>query len=167
MTQYDLFGELEATETQRHNEALTCLRDAMPTALLCVIHLHDWRGGTGSRSVGAGGDWAYNIGPDGIRYEHVSTWWPAGGWSRTPAHLITWDQLAAIVTPDPRHADLVAWAQPDQDGRRPPLHRPYELCPDPEGWHPSYIEGDHADPEWPARLHTWTTLQALLTDAMH
>lgn len=164
--QYDLFGELEATETLRHNEALTCLRDSLPTALHAVTALTNWTGRSGGHNPGMAGDWAYAIDDPGIRYEHVSTWGPAGGWSRTPAHLLTWDQLAALVTPDPRHADLVAWAQPDAEGLRPPLHRPYELWPDPEGWHPSYIEGDRADPEWPARLHAWTTLQQLLTEAM-
>lgn len=176
--QLDLFGEVEAAESAavsadraRLTNALICLRDAVPDALQVVVHLSMWRD---QRGIGKSGEWAYCVRQNHFRYEAVSDWWNGAldrgepfGWSRTPAHRVTWAELQTLVGDDPRRVGLIEWEQsltvvdPWWD-----LTRPHELWPDPEGWHPSYIESDHRRPGWSARLKAWQDLQALLNDAI-
>lgn len=163
--QLDLFGEVEATHTRRLVEALICLRDAVPDAMYVVVHLAPWwkREDRGPR---ASGDWAYSIRNTGFRLERRDEWSAGGGWSRTPVHSVTWAELAELVGNDPRRAAIVDWfgglTEPD---RWRDIDRPHELWPNPETWHPDYIEGDHERPGWDERLAAWRQLQAILTDA--
>lgn len=172
--QLDLFGEVVSAEQQRRLDALTCLRDAMPDALAIVAVLSH-RGGADSRSPRQSGAWAYCVSQDGLRTESVHEWWKAAqargeqwGWARTPAHLTTWDELHALISHDPRRAQVAAWMETlPVTGRWRWLTRPHELWPDADTWHPDHIERDHADPLWSARLNAWQLVLALLTDAIH
>lgn len=171
-TQYDLFGEIEQAETQRLSGALICLRDAIPYALEVVVYLTYWRP-RDNRSIGTTGDWAYSVRDSGICYEPAEEWWTGAqdrgepyGWDRTPARHLGWDELADLIWDDPRRQSIAAWAAsltaPD---RWRDLGRPHELWPDPDTWHPDYIDGDHERPGWPQRLAAWQDTIAILTDA--
>lgn len=170
--QLDLFGEVEASHTRRLVAALTCLRDVVPDAMYVVVLLAQWKR-TEDRSIGASGDWAYSIRNTGLRYERAGDWWAGArergetwGWSRTPAGLVTWPELAELIGHDPRRPAVVDWfnglTAPD---RWRDIYRPFELWPKPETWHPDYIAGDHERPGWDARSAAWRELQAILTDA--
>jgi hypothetical protein len=158
--QLNLFAP--AARTRRLVDGLTCLRDSMPSAMYVVIHLADWRPRE-ERGPGFSGDWAYAIRRDGLRIEHANDW---RGWDHTPAHRITWAELAEQLAGDPRRAELIAWSASLPEPAWQDLARPHELWPEPEKWHPHYIEGDHERPGWDQRLTAWRTLQAILSDAM-
>lgn len=172
---FDFLPEIAAARQverlQPLRDALTCLRDAVPEALEVVVLL-GYRHEKDTRAARASGPWAYCVSRDGLRHEPRDEWsnptdGGPRGWSRTPAHLTTWEELAALVGADPRRADLVAWAEgltaPD---RWRDLFRPHELWPNPEQWHPGYIEGDHERPGWGERITAWRTLQSILTTAL-
>lgn len=171
--QLDLFGDVEAAHTERLVGGLVCLRDVVPDAMEVVVHLAPWWSRE-RRGPGASGDWAYSLRNAGLRFELADEWWrgarergEAWGWDRTPANLITWAELAALLVADSRRAALVDWvhglAVPDPWWD---LIRPHELWPRPQTWHPDYITGDHERPGWGARLAAWRDLQLLLTDAI-
>ncbi|GAA0645818.1 hypothetical protein GCM10010174_81070 [Kutzneria viridogrisea] len=172
MTQLDLFGEVLSAERQRHYDALVCLRDAMPDALELVVALRRQQP-RDTRSPRAGGGWAYCVSHAGLRVEAADQW-SAGarergetwGWDRTPAHLVTWDELTALIGQDPRRAEIAAWANSLPEPRWRLLARPHELWPDPEGWHLSYLCHDHVHEQWPRRRRAWQLLLDLLTDAI-
>ena len=149
-------------DTRRLVDGLTCLRDSMPSAMYVVVHLADWRIRE-ERGAGCSGDWAYAIRRDGLRIERTNDW---RGWDHAPAHRITWAKLAEHLGGDPRRAELIAWSESLAEPAWQEMARPHELWPEPEKWHPHYIEGDHKHPGWRRRLAAWTTLQAILTDAM-
>jgi hypothetical protein len=175
MTQLDLFGQVLADETQRYVNALTCLRDAVPNALEVVAQLQ-YEQPDDSRSPHANGDWAYCVCRAGVRFERVDDWWSGArargetwGWNRTPAHLVTWEELATLIGQDRRRDDVIAWvgSLPEpQWGQWRLLTRPHELGPDPDTWHPSYKDHDHADPQWPGRWRAWQLVLDLLGDAI-
>lgn len=172
VTQLDLFGEVVSAEQQRRLDALVCLRDSMPETLELVVELQR-HSGQGSRTVRAGGDWAYCVSPEGLRVEAVSDWWTGAyergetwGWRRMPAHLIPWDELATLIGQDPRRAEIAAWAESLPYPRWPQLMRPHELWPDPDQWHRSYFCKDHLDRQWPARRHAWQLVLDLLNGAI-
>ncbi|WP_043736008.1 hypothetical protein [Nocardia asiatica] len=170
MTQLDLFGEVLAAERQqlaagrqRSVEALTCLRDSVPTALEVVATLRYQRTHDTTTPC-AGGDWAYCVCKRGLRFQAITEW---QGWNHLPAHLLTWDELAALVGNDPRRAEITAWMDALPQPRWQPLSRPHELWPNPEQWHPDRITSDHRHPRWPARLRAWQLTLELLTDAIN
>ena len=179
MTQLDLFGAVIAAERrqldaerQRHRDALSCLRDVVPTALENIVELA-YRNPTDTRSPCASGDWAYCVCRAGLRFENAGEWWSGAhsrgetwGWDRTPAQLVAWQELAALVGDDPRRTEIAAWMNSLPMPRWRLLHRPFELYPEPGGWHPSYIEGDHRHEQWPARRHAWQLVLDLLGDAI-
>lgn len=158
--QLDLFAP--ATETRRLVDGLTCLRDAVPEALETVIHLADWRP-IEAHGIAWSSEWAYTIRRAGLRYERRRDW--DGGTARL--RCITWPELGDLVADDPRRPGLIAWAEsltaPDS---WKDLHRPFELWPHPDRWHPGYIEGDHQRPGWLQRIAAWRNLLAILTDAI-
>lgn len=174
----DLFDFLPDVAAQRSyarnlplTQALTCLRDAVPSALEVVSDLA-YNRRTDDRSPSASGDWAYIVCRAGLRHEPRSHWSQPtdggrAGWNRTPANLTTWSELAALLGDDPRRAELTAWtASLTAPDRWRDITRPRELWPNPEEWHPSTIEGDHTRPGWEARIHAWRTVQAILDDAI-
>lgn len=152
-------------------DALTCLRDAVPEALEVLVHLGPTRTGD-TRKPRASGAWAYCVSHAGLRHEPVDHWWMPtdggrAGWDRTPAHLATWDQLCDLLADDPRRADVTAWASSlTAVDRWRDLTRPHELWPEPDRWHPSYIQADHDQPGWDQRLTAWRTVQSILTDTI-
>ncbi|MEU7631787.1 hypothetical protein AB0C34_17620 [Nocardia sp. NPDC049220] len=163
MTQLDLFGEILATERQHAIDALTCLRDAVPTALEIVATLrytstHD------TTTPSAGGDWAYCVCKAGLRFQPLTQW---QGWNHRPAHLITWHHLATLIGHDPRRHEISAWINTLPHPRWPQLQRPHELWPHPETWHPHHITNDRNHPHWPTRKHAWTQTLTLLTDTIN
>ena len=83
-----------------------------------------------------------------------------------PAHHTPWEDIDALIGTDPRLAEVRAWADSltAQDKWRD-LYRPFELWPDPEDWHPSYIASDHERPGWAERLHAWRLAIAICLDA--
>lgn len=167
--QLDLFGAIETAETAHVIDALTCLRDSVPTALAVVIGRGKPR--VDHRAPAAGGNWAYCVSAAGFRFEDAAAWWKgspgeASGWDRTPANLITWADLDALLAADPRRAEIAAWADALPFPSWKPMSRPFELWPHPEQWNPDYIAGDRADPGWLARRHAWSLTLALLTDAI-
>lgn len=141
-------------------QPLVCLRDEVPTALEAVVLLSQPRSADES-SPGVGDRFVYVMGTAGLRYEHRIGW--RGG---RPAYLLPWADLAAAIEADRRRADVVSWAgsltAPD---KWRDLYRPYELWPNSETWHPSYIESEHQRPGWADRIAAWRTVQAILTDA--
>lgn len=168
--QLDLFGQ--DTEARRLIDGLTCLRDAEPDAMYVVVHLAYWLRDD-VRRIGASGDWAYSIRRDGLRFEHEDDWWRGAwsrgeryGWNRTPAHRITWAELAEQIGDDPRRAELITWAQSLAQPAWSQMARPHELWPNPGQWHPDYITGDHQHPGWDQRHTAWCTLRTILTDAI-
>ncbi|WP_194838876.1 hypothetical protein [Nocardia sp. XZ_19_369] len=171
-TQLDLFGEVLAAERTRSIEALTCLRDAVPEALEIIATLR-YRSPSDTRSPRSSGQWAYCVCRGGLCFENADDWWAGSrargevwGWARTPAHLITWDQLAALVQHDPRRAEICAWTESLLSPRGRLVTRPFELWPNPDQWNPGYLDSDRADPLWPQRRKAWQLVLDLLTDAI-
>lgn len=170
MTQLDLFGL--SAEQQRRVDALTCLRDSVPTALEVVVDLrytdpHD------TRSPCATGNWAYCVSKAGVRFETTHEWWyeahargERSGWDRTPANLLRWDELAALVGDDPRRAEVAGWVGTLAEPRWKLLRRPFELEPDGDGFHIRYFCRDHVDPHWTQRRRCWQLVRDLLNDAI-
>lgn len=161
--QLDLFdGD---PEVRRLVDGLTCLRDVVPEALEAVVYLREWRSRAGN--VGRSGTWWYGIRPDGLHFARLEEQRCGSGWPSRLARRLTWAQLADLLGDDPRRLGLIAWKEsltaPDAWKE---LMRPHELWPDPDGWHPSYITGDHAHPGWPERITAWAALQAMFTDAI-
>ncbi|WP_027933720.1 hypothetical protein [Amycolatopsis thermoflava] len=170
--QLDLFGAVVSAERQRVVDALTCLRDAIPEALQIVVELRCWRPGD-SRKPRAGGAWAYCISHAGLGFEAAAEWWAGArecgetwGWSRTPANLMPWEELAGLIGDDPRRAEIAGWVDTLPSIRWRQLQRPHELWPDPGGWHTSYFCRDHVDEHWTARRRAWQLVLDLLTDAI-
>jgi hypothetical protein len=178
VTQLDLFGEVAAAEQKRHiadqqlRDALVCLRDVVPTALENIVELA-YNAPVDTRSPCASGDWAYCVCRAGLRFENAREWWTGArergetwGWDRTPAQLVTWRELIELVGDDPRRAEVAEWMNSLPMPRWQLLHRPFELYPNPDGWHPSYIRGDHAHEQWPARRRAWQLTLDVLNDAI-
>lgn len=117
--QLDLFGAVvaaehkeQAADQQRRIDGLTCLRDAVPEALQVVTELRYTRR-EDSRSPRADGGWAWCISKAGLRFEPATEWWTGArdrgepwGWDRTPARLLTWDELSHLVGADPRQVEV-------------------------------------------------------------
>jgi hypothetical protein len=160
--QLDLFAA--DTGTRRLVDGLTALRDVVPEALEAVVNLGDR--GPDDRQVGRSGAWWYAARRDGLHFAGLDEQLRGRGWPSTLPRRITWAELAEQLADDPRRAELLSWAQslPMPNWRE--LIRPFELWPDPDSWHPDYITGDHERPGWDERITAWTTLQAILTDAI-
>lgn len=163
--QPDLFGDDDATATQRLRDGLTVLADVYPNAL--EILCGDRRPSGGEIKTSASGPWAYSVRRDGFYYQDRASWSAAAGaWHRCPTNLLAWDELDTLTAHDPRIVGIRAWSNSltaiDTWKDR---SRPHELWPNPEGWHPSYIESDHARPGWPQRLDAWRTTIAVYVDA--
>lgn len=161
IAQPDLFGDDDAAETRRYQDALTCLADACPTALELLIGVR--KEDRGEIRQGKSGDWAYSSRREGFYFERVETW---GGWCARPCGLITWSELDELTAADPRVAQIRAWSDSltvidAWKGR----YRPYEMWPNPETWHPSHIQADHDRPGWSGRLHAWQQTIAVYRDA--
>ena len=62
--------------------------------------------------------------------------------------------------------DLIDWHESLPQPNWQETYRPHELWPEPEGWHPSYLDHDHERPGWEARKAAWNTLRTILTDAI-
>ncbi|WP_141576068.1 hypothetical protein [Actinomadura sp. WMMA1423] len=159
-------------DVRRQVDALTCLRDSVPEAMNVVVHLDDWRDRE-DRGIGASGDWAYSLRRDGFHYEHTDEWWKGArsrgeryGWDRTPAHLVTWDELRAHLGDHPARASVLAWVAALPTPSWNEMTRPYELWPNPGEWHPGYITRDRERPTWPERSAAWTALQTMCTEAI-
>lgn len=179
VVQLDLFGAVAAAEQrdreidlQRRINGLTCLRDAVPEALQLVTELRYTRR-EDSRSPRVAGGWAWCVSKAGLRVEPTAEWWTGArergepwGWDRTPAQLLTWDELSGLLGADPRRAEITAWAQSLPDPRWRLLRRPFELDPEPDGWHLQYFCRDHLHPRWSGRRHAWQLVLDLLTDAI-
>lgn len=170
--QLDLFGAVLTAEQQHRVDALTCLRDAVPEALQIVVELRRWQR-QDSRDPHKAGNWAYCTSHAGLRYEAVSEWGAGAyargerlGWSRTPAHLMPWDELAGLIGQDPRRAEIAAWVESVPEPRWRTLGRPHELWPDPGGCHVGYFCRDHVDANWTGRRRAWQLVLDLLTDAI-
>lgn len=169
--QLDLFGVVVSAEQRRHVDVLMCLRDAMSDSLEVVAEL-GYSSKHNTRGPRASGDWAYCVCQAGLRFEDVNEWWVGApgeprGWSRTPAELVTWDELTSLVGSDPRRAEVAAWVDGLPMPRWRQLMRPHELGPDPASYHPNYLCHDHVDKEWPARRHAWQLVLDLLDDAIN
>lgn len=166
---FDLLGFVPEGERRLRAGAMTCLRDAVPDALDVVVHLSNWTL-RDTRSPRASGEWAYCVSDAGVRFERRDEWSaPAdgsrGGWDRTPVTLLSWRTLAEMIGEDPRRAEVVRWAESlTARDRWKDRYRPYELWPDPESWHPSYIESDRARPGYADRMRAWGLVQEMLTE---
>lgn len=144
------------------SEALICLRDVVPDALRVVVELSWWKE-QDERNPGKSGDWAYLVCRTGFYFERTDTW---GGWESRPRNLLTWEGLKRLVGNDPRRPGVVAWARSlTAIDRWKDIYRPFELWPQPEGWHPSYLEHDRERAGYEQRMQAWGTLQAILTEA--
>lgn len=177
--QLDLFGDVvaaerqdQAVDLQRQIDGLTCLRDVVPQALQIVAELSCIRRGD-SRSPSAAGAWAWCVARAGLRFEPAAEWWTGArerrepwGWARTPACLLTWNELTALLGTDPRRAAIAIWARLLPEPRWQLLVRPHELGPDPDSWSLSYLCGDHLHPQWTARRTAWKLVLDLLTDTI-
>ena len=170
--QLDLFGAVLSAEQQRHIGALTCLRDSVPQALEHVVELR-YTQPTDTRAPHASGNWAYCACRAGLRFEAADEWWNGAhdrgevwGWDRTPANLITWDELSALIGQDARRADIAAWVNTLPMPRWQLLTRPKELWPEPDRWHISHFCRDHVHEHWSGRRHAWQLTLDLLTDAI-
>ena len=170
--QLDLFGEVERAEQDavvadaaRRHDALTCLTEAHPDTLNLL--LGNRRLDTGEIKQGCSGNWAYSVRSTGFWFQDRATWGAtAGAWYRKPVHHFAWAELDAIAAADPRVDEIRAWADSlTAIDRWKDLTRPFELWPNPERWHPSYIKSDHTRPGWDARIHTWHLALTVLTDA--
>jgi hypothetical protein len=171
-TQLDLFGVVQSAGQQRRHGALMCLRDAVPGALEAIAYL-EYREPRDTRAPHASGDWAYCLCRAGLRFEDRHEWGveahlrgERSGWDRTPAHLVTWSELAALIGDDPRRGEVRAWADALPEPRWRPLSRPHELWPDPASWHIGYFCRDHLDAGWTARRQAWQLVLDLLGDAI-
>lgn len=160
--QLGLFNPALDAETRRLIDGLTCLRDVVPTALECVVHLADWHP-VQEGGFSLSGDWTWTIRRKGLRFERRADW--SGQSSKM--RVVTWAELATHLGDDPRRPGLITWAEsltaPD---RWKDLMRPHELWPQPGDWHPSYITGDHERPGWAERIAAWRTFGAICTDAI-
>lgn len=147
-------------------DALTCLADADPAALEAVIQHPTWAHLWGNGDVRSAGTWAYSRTLTHYRFEQVDTWWKRGGWEKRPANRIAFGEIREALPLDVI-LHLNAWARtlPDTAASSFKLSRPFELWPDGDKWHPSYIEKDHKDPAWADRLEAWTLLIDALRDA--
>ena len=117
----------------------------------------------GSPYVGnSNGLFLYSACRPGLRYERKTEVKDSGPLRQ----LLPWAELADLIAGDPRRAAVAAWAASLPDPAWRQLYRPHELWPQPEMWHPSYIEGDHAHPGWTERRAAWATVQDILTDAI-
>lgn len=152
--QLDLFAST-SVGANRLADAYTCLAVAHPHTMMRLFE--PVRPDGLSRSTGFSRPWAYAYTRNGIRVEHADTW---GGWSATPAHEITWLELAEVAA-DPRLAPVKAWVRGSRDSSS--LTRPYELFPG-ANWHQEYYDRDHAEPTWPARARSWRLLIDVLND---
>jgi hypothetical protein len=166
--QLDLFGEVEAAasraavaDVERRRTGLLVLRDYFPNTLEVLIgeRRPEGNAGCGPRFTRP---WAYAVSKRAFHFEHETTW---GGWDSRPAGIMTWPEVDAIAADD-RIRDVRAWAcsltMPD---RWRVVRRPFALD-GPDQWHPSYLEHERESDCWPERLRAWTTVQAILTDAM-
>lgn len=168
--QLDLFGEVLTAERdrvraeQQHRvDALTCLRDSVPTTLEVVADL-SYGPTPDSHGSSRGGGWAYCVSRAGLRFERVTKQWR--GFGTWPRHLLTWDELAELVGDDPRRAEVAAWVQSLPMPRWKLTMRPHELWPDPARWHVSYLCNDHVHREWTRRRQAWQLVLELLNDAI-
>ena len=161
ITQPDLFGEVDAAHQARLRDALTCLIESVPDALNLVLGVR--RLDRGEIKVGKGGRWAYSSRRPGLWFEGVGTW---GGWYSRPRDLLTWDELDDLVAADPRVEQVREWSESltaiDAWKDR---YRPFELWPNAERWHPSWIAGDHSRPGWDERINAWAAVLDVLRDA--
>lgn len=178
--QLDLFGDVlaaerraETADVQRQIDGLTCLRDAVPEALQLVAELQ-YTKREDTRSPSAAGPWAWCVSRAGLRFEDSREWWKGArerretwGWNRTPANLLTWDELIELVGSDHRRAELTTWIATLPEPRWRVLTRPHELDVEPDGWHVSYLCGDHVNQNWTARRTAWRTLQDLINTAIN
>ncbi|MGV9836650.1 hypothetical protein ACWDUL_21015 [Nocardia niigatensis] len=144
----------------------------MPDALEVVATLQ-YQQPLDTRSPSASGDWAYVVCRAGLRFERAEDWWTGArvrgeswGWDRTPAHLLTWTELAALVGDDPRRAEITAWIASLPIPRWKQLTRPHELWPNPGGWHLGVLCRDHLDPQWLHRRRAWQLTLDLLDDTL-
>ena len=159
--QPDLFGDTDRADRARFTDGLVCLAESEPKALEILIGIRT--PDRGQCKAGKSGRWAYRATSAGFRFELVETW---GGWDHSPRGLLLWSELDALTSDDSRLDEIRAWAgtltEPDawKD-----LYRPHELWPDPETWHPSYIEGDHDRAGWADRRRAWDMALEVLTDA--
>ncbi|MGP4027227.1 hypothetical protein [Actinomadura sp. 3N407] len=160
--QLDLFGG--DPEVCRRVGGLTALRDVVPEALEAVVHLREWRSRAGL-NVSRSGAWWYGIRQDGLHFERVGER-SGRGWPHKLTSRLAWDELAGLIGADPRRPAIVSWSGSLAEPAWRERMRPHELWPDPEGWHPSYITGDHAHPGWPERIAAWRAVQAMCTDAI-
>lgn len=179
VTQLDLFGEVVAAEQKRHvaeqrrlRDALVCLREAVPTALENIVELA-YHNPADTRQPHASGNWAYCVCRAGLRFEVAQEWWSGAhdrgetwGWDRTPAHLVTWQELAELIGDDPRRVEIAGWVESLPLPRWKQLMRPKELWPDPEGWHIRHLCNDHVHEQWTARRRAWELTLGLLDDAI-
>lgn len=156
----DLFIPDHANTAAR---GLRCLRDAVPDALEVVLHLEWWKA-RDERHPGASGEWAYLVCAAGMHFgsRHSNDEW--AGWEHKPKYLVTWAELQSLLEADPRREEVAAWAESLPTPNWKGLYRPYELWPNPEEWHPSYIESDRERSGYPERIHAWRLVQAILTD---
>lgn len=168
----DLFAAVMPPAQQRQVDALTCLRDSMSDALEVVANLR-YNQPDDSRAPRLSGNWAFCVSRPGLRFENADEWWSGGGrrresrgWNRTPANLVTWDELRTWIGHDPRRAEISAWTESLPAPRWKLLMRPHELWPDPEGWHTGYFCRDHVHEQWPARRRAWGLTLTLLNDAI-
>ncbi len=169
--QPDLFGEFDRAEEARLADAFRCLKEVVPEALEIVVRLAPWRA-VSHRRPRSSGCWAYTVCHDGIRYEHVDEWWTNArargesfGWDRTPAKLVTWEELRTHLQDAPARAKVCAWAEGLPASESSQLSRPYELWPGPANWHPSYVQSDRQRPGWEQRMAAWQLVMAILTAA--
>lgn len=163
--QLDLFGEIEADEIRRYRDALTCLAYAHPSTLEILIG--NRRPDTGEVKQGLSGDWAYSVRRDGFFFQDRAAWGAAAGaWYRKPADHMTWTELHQLIDDDPHLDEIRTWSESLTaiDAWRD-RGRPFELWPNPERWHPSYISGDHERLGWVERLDAWQMAIAICTDA--
>lgn len=170
--QLDLFGDIVSAEQRRHIDALTCLRDSVPEALEVVATLRYGRD-TDTRAPRASGAWAYCVCRAGLRFEAAADWWLGAhdrgetwGWDRTPAHLVTWDELTELIGQDPRRAEVSAWAESLPFPRWRMLTRPHELWPEAERWNTRYFCDDHVHKQWTGRRQAWQLVLDMLGDAI-
>lgn len=149
-------------DRRRVADGLTCLRDVVPEALTAVARLEFFYTVV-RRGSGRSGDWCYEFAPAGLRFDVAGRWDP----ERWPAQSLTWVELRGAVGDDPRLPAVAAWYRSVSAIDAWKDHtRPFELWPDPEGWHPSYLESDRRRAGYEDRLQAWRTVQAILTDAI-
>ncbi|WP_454793786.1 hypothetical protein [Mycolicibacterium lutetiense] len=157
MIQYDLFGEIEATEkaAQRRARQATAAARAFlsetpwPDLIAWWVHPTATQSrldqGEAKSSYRRGPDhapgWAWGIWRDGLRFEAGDTW---QGWGHRPRWCIPWSQLHEIRSDHPEvTAELAELAA----GRGHPHSVGWRWWSDPfalhpHGWHPDYLESE-------------------------